>query len=245
MKDRILDELASEKQEKWEKRKQKRAEYEELRKNTSEIYKKIQAAREEVDKARDNLNYEYESLKEKHPERSNIWKAYQEKRAEIDAEIAPIRTKSNEEHRLMNECFDKAKDAFLYGDKNKGLKLSDDGRKHQDERDRLNAEVKEKINRIRAAKKEAMELAPPQDRYAFDRARERFDNAKRELFNLQEQFSNMKCSKNDKYEELQTAEAEFQEARKAFEERLKLISQPQPEEKTPKRMSFFSTSWFK
>lgn len=245
MRDRILDELREEKQKKWEDRKQKRIEYEELRKKTSEIYKKIQDMRDEVNQARDVLNQEFEHLKEKHPERSGVWKAYQEKRAEIDAEIAPIRAKANEEHRLMNDLFDQSKEAYRSGDEEQGKRLSQSGRLHKKERDRLNAEVKERINMIKAAKKEAMRLAPPQDRYGFDQASEHFNKVKRELSSLQEQFNKAKVSKNEKYEELQAAETAFQEVRNAFEERLNLINQPQSDEKPSKRMSFFSTSWFK
>ncbi len=245
MRDRILDVLALEKQEKWEARKKQREEYEEQKRQTSKDYRKMQDARDEVNEAREILNKEFELLKEEHPERTRIWQAYHEKRATINEEIAPLRAKSDEEHHLMNDFYDQAERAYLSGDKEKADQLSQEARSHRLERNRLNAEVKEAINKIRAAKKEAMELAPPQDRYGFDTARERFEKAKRALVSAEEQFSNSKNIKHEKYAKLQNAEMEFQAARDAFEERLKLVRQPQPEEETPKRMSFFSTAWFK
>ncbi|MBP5648369.1 putative nuclear RNA export factor SDE5 [Candidatus Saccharibacteria bacterium] len=226
MRDRILDVLALEKQDKWQIREQKHEEYEELKQKTNRIYDMIEAAREEVNEARDILNKEFELLKVDHSNRSKVWDEYYEKRAEINDEITPLRAKADEQHRLMNECYDDAEQAYLSGDEELSTELLQKARQHRIKRNEFNTEVKEAVNRIRVAKKEAMLKAPPQDRYGFDRARERFNKAKQKLNDIKTQFDNAKRLKNDKYIELQDAETEFRVAKKAYDDRLNLIKWP-------------------
>lgn len=242
MRDLILDELGYEKQKKWEVKQKKWKEYEELQEALRKVYGALKQARKERDEAREFLNHEYELLKSEHPERSAVWKEYEEKRAAINSEIDPLKIESNKEHGLMIECFEAAKIAYKNGEKEMARDLSKEGYEHQARRNALNEKVKEGTKRIKAFKAEAMEKAPPHDRSAFDLFRDRYYSAKRTLDSLQVRFDRMKKEKEKKYEEVKQAEHEFAEARKAFDIRLEIVRRMKAKE-DELRTTYFGDSW--
>ena len=223
MRDLILDELGYEKQKKWEKKQEKWREFKKIQDALRNVYGALKQAHEEMNEAREILNHEYELLKEEHPTRSIVWKEYEEKREQINQELDPLKDLSNQEHSLMIEYFEAARDAYKNGEKEKAKALSEKGHEHQAKRDELNLEIKEGVKRIKAFKAEAMEKAPPHDRSAFDLARDRFYNAKRTLADIQRRFDSVKAEKERKYDEFTQADHEFAEARKAFETRLEIV----------------------
>jgi DNA-nicking Smr family endonuclease len=62
-----------------------------------------------------------------------------------DQVFAKYREKANKEHDLMAQCFENSKTAFTSGRKDEAKKLSDEGKKHQENKDKYQKEAAQQI----------------------------------------------------------------------------------------------------
>lgn len=88
-----------------------------MRERANLAYDEMQDAWRERCDAREEMNREYEALQIASNHYREVWDEYGRIRDANNARIESLRYEADNEHRMMRECFDRASDAYEYGDK--------------------------------------------------------------------------------------------------------------------------------
>lgn len=215
-----LDSLKAKEQEAFRQKQAAYQRYEEVKKLTDSAYINMQSAWNDRCSAREVMNSEYEAMQASSSNYREIWAEYSRIRDDNNARIQRLRSDSDCEHRMMQDCFERASFAYTSGDKAEASSLSAEGRNHKERRDSINAEVSSLSYEIRSAKMSAESRAPKTDGSAFRSAKSAFNEAKSCHESAQAEFNRLKVERDRLKAEFDTAQKRFLQYKEEFRKRL-------------------------
>ena len=215
-----LDSLKQREQEAFRRKQSAFQRYAEARNRASEAHDTMQAAWEERCSAREEMNREYEEMQRVSNNYREVWDEYGRIRDENNARIESLRSEAESEHQMMKDCFDRASDAYEYGDKSEAPIYSAEGHEHKERRNELNEEVSRLIQEVRDAKTNAEWRAPKTDSSAFHRAKDIFNEAKARHESAQSEFKRLKAERDSCKAEFIAAQEEHTRLKEEFQRKL-------------------------
>lgn len=222
--DHELDRLKQEEQEAF---RRKQAAWDRLvkaRELTDAAHDEMERAWEKRSNAREIMNREFEATKSAREVADDVWGEYKRIREANSYQIDSLRAEATREHEEMIRCFEQASTEYECGDKSMAPVYSEEGHRHQDRRDELNAEVHNLIQEIRDAKQHAECAAPSFNGSSFSSARAEFESAKAEHEALQARFKRFKEDLYRYKAEFDAAKAEHERLKEEFHKRLDIVN---------------------
>ena len=215
-----LDSLKAKEQEAFRQKQAAYQRYEEAKKLTNSAYINMQSAWNDRCSAREVMNSEYEAMQASNSNYREVWAEYSRIRDDNNARIQRLRSDSDHEHRMMQDCFGRASFAYTSGDKAEASSLSAEGRSHKERRDSINAEVSSLSYEIRSAKMGAESRAPKTDGSAFRSAKSAFNEAKSCHESAQAEFNRLKAERDRLKAEFDAAQKRFLQYKEEFQKKL-------------------------
>ena len=215
-----LDSLKAKEQEAFHQKQAAYQRYAEAKKLTDSAYINMQSVWDDRCSAREVMNSEYEAMQASNSIYREVWAEYSRIRDNNNARIQQLRSDSDYEHRMMQDCFERASFAYESGDKAEASSLSAEGRSHKERRDSLNAEVSSLSYEIRSAKMSAESRAPKTDGSAFRSAKSAFNEAKSCHESAQAEFNRLKAERNRLKAEFDAAQERFLQYKEEFQRKL-------------------------
>lgn len=215
-----LDSLKAKEQEAFRQKQAAYQRYDEAKKLTDSAYINMQSAWNDRCSAREVMNSEYEAMQASNSNYREVWDEYSRIRDDNNARIQRLRSDSDYEHRMMQDCFERASFAYTSGDKAEASSLSAEGRSHKERRDSINAEVSSLSYEIRSAKMSAESRAPKTDGSAFRSAKSAFNEAKSCYESAQAEFNRLKAERDRLKAEFDAAQKRFLQYKEEFQKKL-------------------------
>ena len=215
-----LDSLKAKEQEAFRQKQAAYQRYEEAKKLTNSAYINMQSAWNDRCSAREVMNSEYEAMQASNSNYREVWAEYSRIRDDNNARIQQLRSDSDHEHRMMQDCFERASFAYTSGDKAEASSLSAEGRSHKERRDSINAEVSSLSYEIRSAKMSAESRAPKTDGSAFRSAKSAFNEAKSCHESAQAEFNRLKAERDRLKAGFDAAQKRFLQYKEEFQKKL-------------------------
>ena len=215
-----LDSLKQREQEAFRRKQSAFQRYAEARDRASEAHDTMQDAWEERCSAREEMNREYGELQRASENYREVWDEYGRIRDENNARIESLRSEAESEHQMMKDCFERASDAYEYGDKSEAPIYSAEGHEHKERRNELNEEVSRLIQEVRDAKANAEWRAPKTDSSAFHRMKDIFNEAKARHESAQSEFKRLKAERDSCKAEFIAAQEEHTRLKEEFQRKL-------------------------
>ena len=215
-----LDSLKAKEQEAFRQKQAAYQRYDEAKKLTESAYMNMQSAWNDRCSAREVMNSEYEAMQTSNSNYREVWAEYSRIRDDNNARIQRLRSDSDCEHRMMQDCFERASFAYTSGDKAEASSLSAEGRSHKERRDSINAEVSSLSYEIWSAKMSAESRAPKTDGSAFRNAKSAFNEAKSCHESAQAEFNRLKAERDRLKAEFDTAQKRFLQYKEEFQKKL-------------------------
>lgn len=215
-----LDPLKTREQDAFHRKQEAYQRYKEAKDRASTAHDIMQSAWEERCRTREFMNHEYEVMKASSEHFRATWDEYGRIRDANNSRIESLRYEADREHEEMKACFDRASDAYEYGDKAEAPIYSAEGHDHKERRDQLNAEISALIQEIRDAKANAQYQAPKTDSSSFHEAKERFNAAKTRHESAEAEFKTLKAERDRYKAEFDSAQAEHTRLKDEFTKKL-------------------------
>lgn len=210
-----LDRLKAEQDVAFRRKQEAYQNYERAKESTDSAHDIMQNAWDERVRARERMNQEFERRKAGFEHRDAVWEDYARIRDYNNSQIESLKHDADYEHRAMQDYFDRASDAYAYGDKSEAPILSQEGHEHKARRDELNAEISRLANEVKSAKASAEMHAPGIDSSSFEYAKAEFERQKAIHESAQTEFKNQKAERDrlkQIFDALQEEHARCQEA---------------------------------
>lgn len=218
-----LDRLKAEQQSLFEQKQAAFQKFKDLQDQTNAAHDAMQSAWEERTRTRERMNSEFEARKSAYDHRDSVWDEYGRIRDYNNSRIESLKYEADAEHRAMHDCFERASNAYQYGDKSEAPMWSQEGHEHKDRRDELNAEISELAREVKQAKTNAEASAPKVDSSAFNYAKSAFEQAKARHESAQAEFKRLKALRDFAKAEFDRLQTQFKQAQAAFNRRLEEI----------------------
>ena len=218
-----LDRLKTEQQSFFEQKQVAFQRFKDLQERTNIAHDVMQSAWDERVRAREHMNSEFEAKQSAYSHRDSVWEEYGRIRDYNNSRIESLRYEADAEHRAMQDCFERASDAYQYGDKSEAPYYSQEGHMHKDRRDELNAEISELAREVKQAKANAESSAPRVDSSAFNYAKSAFESAKARHESAQAEFKRLKAMRDSAKAEFDRLQAQFKQAQATFNRKLEEV----------------------
>ena len=218
-----LDRLKAEQQSLFEQKQVAFQKFKDLQEQTNTAHDAMQSAWDERVSTRERMNAEFEARQSAYSHRNLVWDEYGRIRDYNNSRIESLKYEADAEHRAMQDCFERASDAYQYGDKSEAPYYSQEGHAHKDRRDELNAEISELAREVKQAKANAEALAPRIDSSAFNYAKSAFESAKARHESAQAEFKRLKGRRDSAKSEFDQLQARFKQAQDAFNRKLEEV----------------------
>lgn len=218
-----LDRIKSEEQAAFQRKQSAWAAYDEIKRRTSDAHNVMQSAWNERVGARDEMNREYDSMSTANERHREIWNEYGRIRDYNNSRIESLRYEANTEHYEMQRCFEQASSEYEYGEKSMASVYAQEGHRHKERRNELNAEISELCQEIRDAKQNAEWRAPKTDASSFRSAKARFEAAKERHEAAQAEFKRLKAERDRLKGRFDAAQAEHKRLKAEFQRKLEEV----------------------
>lgn len=187
----------------------------------SKAYDAMQSAWNERESTRKTLNREYKAMKETSARFREVWNGYENVSEGYKADVTRLRELANTEHYEMIDCFKKATDCYLSGDKASASEWSQKGHAHKERRNELNSEVGKLCEELRSIKQNTDTRAQRTDSTAFHTAKDAYEKAKSEHIAKEKEFKRLQAERDRLKAEFDTAKAEHDRAKDEYYKKLK------------------------
>lgn len=218
-----LDRLKAEQDAAFQRKQEAYQNYKCAKESTDIAHDVMQRAWDERVRAREKMNEAFEQRKESFEHHDSVWGEYARIRDYNNSQIESLKYDADYEHRAMQDCFDRASDAYTYGNKSEAPILSQEGHEHKERRDELNAEISRLANEVKSAKASAEMRAPKVDSSSFESAKAEFERLKEIHESAQTEFKNQKAERDRLKCIFDALQEEHMRCQKAFQNRLALI----------------------
>ncbi|MBQ6461625.1 DUF1771 domain-containing protein [Candidatus Saccharibacteria bacterium] len=215
-----LDSLKAREQEAFHRKQSAFQKYVDAKERANTAHDTMQSAWEERCSAREEMNREFEDMRHSSDNYHEVWDEYGRIRDANNARIESLRYEADSEHQMMKDCFERASDAYEYGNKAEAPIYSAEGHDHKDRRDELNEEISRLVQEIRDAKANAEWRAPKTDSSAFHKAKEMFNNAKARHESAENEFKRLKAERDYYKAEFNSAQEEHVRLKEEFQKKL-------------------------
>ncbi len=223
VRDAILTELKNVSQELFRRKQEAWDAYAATRERVAEAHDKMISAWGKRTTTREKMNEEYTVLQESIEHCRLVWDKYGQIRDERNTRIEALRAEAESEHRQMVACFNQASVEYETGNKADSPLLAEKGRKHQERRNELNAQIGELIQEIKNAKQNAKDTAVKPDNVPFQAAKAAFESAKSAHEEAQAEFKRLKTLRDEAKAKFDAIQAQYLEVKNAFQERLDVL----------------------
>ncbi|MBR3236384.1 hypothetical protein IKF92_01755 [Candidatus Saccharibacteria bacterium] len=190
--------------------------YDVARKLTNEAYFEMQSAWDELEKARKEMDREYNSIYDVSDYYREVWEAYSRFREETDTRISILRHSSALEQAKMKENFEKANIEYERGDREMAKMYTRDGHDHKGCRDGINEKIASLCQKIKEAREEAEAKAPRPNQEELTAAIKAFKAARKKHRTAREKFLHLKASRDDLWKKFEMADALYKNAQKDY-----------------------------
>lgn len=194
--------------------------FKELQDQTNTAHDAMQIAWNERVHARERMNSEFEARKSAFSHRDLVWNEYARIRDRNNSRIESLKREADAEHRAMQNCFERASNAYQYGNKSEAPYYSQQGREYKYRRDALNAEISELAREVKQAKANAEASAPRVNSYVFNSVKSAFESAKVRHESAQAEFKRLKAMRDSAKAEFDRLQTQFKQAQAAFNRKL-------------------------
>ena len=215
-----LDRLKAEQQSLFEQKQAAFQRFKDLQEQASSAHAVMQSAWDERVRSRERMNSEFEARQAAYSHRDSIWDEYSRIRDYNNSRIEMLKCEADSEHRAMQDCFERASNAYQYGDKSEAPFYSQEGHEHKDRRNELNAEISELARNVKQARANAEASAPKVDSSAFNYAKAAFEEAKARHESAQGKFNELKALRDSAKAEFEHLQEQFKQAQTAFNRKL-------------------------
>ena len=196
----------------------------------TQAYEAMQSAWQERVTAKERMDREYAAMQREIEDNQATWDEYSRISQRNNERIDALRSEADREHQDMIDCFERASNAYKYGDKAEAPIYSREGYEHRQRRDDLNDEVVDLIRENKAAREVAKSKTSHIDKTAFHSARESFLQAKARHQSARDEFKHCKARRDRLQSEFEVAHAAHLKLKAEFQRRLEAVrSQSQRE----------------
>ncbi|MBQ3432775.1 DUF1771 domain-containing protein [Candidatus Saccharibacteria bacterium] len=218
-----LDRLKAEQQSLFEQKQAAFQKFKDLQEQTNNAYDMMESAWDDRVAARECMNVEFTTRQSALAYRDVVWDEYCRIRDCNNSRIEALKYDADAEHRAMQECFERASDAYQYGDKSEAPYWSQQGHEHRARRNELNAEISELGREVKQAKANAEASAPRVDFSAYNRARVAFESAKARHESAQAEFKRLKTLRDSAKIEFDQLQTRYKQAQEAFNRKVEEV----------------------
>lgn len=218
-----LDRLKAERQSLFEQKQAAFQRLKDLQGQTNVAYDTMQSAWDERVRARERMNSEFEARRSAYAHRDTVWSEYGRIRDHNNSRIESLKHEADAEHHAMQDCFERASNAYQCGDKAGARYYSQEGHEHKARRDELNATISALAREVKQAKANAEASAPRVDSSAFNHAKSAFELAKARHKAAQDEFKRLKALRDSARDEFNLLQSQFKQAQAAFDRKLEEV----------------------
>ena len=181
--------------------------YLEVVKLLASAHRAMQVAWEERCAAEEAMREEYEIVRVLSECNREVWGEYNCIRDYNDARIASLRVAAKREEKEMKWWFKKADEEYEHGDQSVAPLYAEEGREHQENRDKFNEKIRKLRQETEDAKRAAKNQIEKADTSAFESAKRKFRRAKNRHEFARAEFNSLKAEHSrlkSEYEKLQS-----------------------------------------
>lgn len=160
---------------------------------TNRLYNAFQAAWQKRAAARDEMNREFQRMKETNAYNDAIWDEYKRVRDYNNSRISSLKYEADQAYSNMQNAFQNASNAFNYGNKAAAPGYSAEGKRHKATLQSLNSQIKQLGSEVKAAKARAQMSSGGTSADYFKSAKAKFQIAKAEHEAAQANFKSAKA----------------------------------------------------
>lgn len=179
------------------------------------LYEAKERAKRACDEARADMNREYEELHRF----DHVWDEYTRIKEANNPRIETLKHRADYLASQMREAFQRASDAYNYGDRSLAPAYSAEGREYKAELENLNEEISALCREVKSARL-AAESWGRRDSSAFRAAKSRFEARKREQRDAQEELGAYVAETRRMKAEFENAKKRHLRLQELFQERL-------------------------
>ena len=181
------------------------------------LYEQKKNAKSTCDEAKAEMNREFEELHRY----DFIWDEYNRIKEINNPRITSLKSRADYLAYQMKDAFQRASDAYNYGDKSLAPGYSAEGRQYKDELESVNREVSELCSEVKSARMRAESYK--KNSSAFRSAQSRFREAKREQERAQNELNAYVAETKHLKTAFEEAKKRHLHAQELFQERLAVV----------------------
>ena len=136
-----LDRLKSEENVAFNRKQEAYKRYQEAKKRTDAAYQEQQASWNKVTIARNEMNRAYDERQYTRRNNDNVWSEYKRIRDNNNSQITYLKVQADSLYSNMKNAFDRASDAYNYGNKADAKIYSNEGKDYQSQLKSVNAQI--------------------------------------------------------------------------------------------------------
>ena len=223
MRDMELDRLKSEQDHTFARQQEAYQNKKRLDDEKNRLYEIAQNAWQRRSSARDEMNREYERMQFERSHNDAVWDEYKRIRDNNNRRIDALTQQADDLYQRMVSCFERASDAYNYGDKSSAPGYAAEGRQYQALLKSANEEKSRLCNEVKSAKAYAESFSGKIDSTLFQNAKTKFETAKREHEIAESAFKEAKQRAESAKREFECAKQNHKSAKDAFQQRLKQV----------------------
>lgn len=223
MRDEELDRLKSEQDRTFNQQQEAYQHKKRLDDEKNRLYKIAQNAWQRRSSARDEMKREYERMQAERSRNDAVWDEYKRIRDSNNGRIDALTQQADDLYQRMVGCFERASDAYNYGDKSSAPGYAAEGRQYQALLKSVNGEKSRLCNEVKSAKAYAESFSGKADSTLFHNAKIQFETAKREHETAESAFKEAKQRAEFAKREFECAKQNHKSAKEAFQQRLKQV----------------------
>lgn len=187
------------------------------------LYEIAQNAWQRRSSAREEMNREYERMQSERSRNDAVWDEYKRIRDSNNGRIDALTQQADDLYQRMVSCFERASDAYNYGDKSSAPGYAAEGRQYQALLKSANAEKSRLCNEVKSAKAHAESFSGKTDSTPFHNAKAQFETAKREHEIAESACKQAKQRAETAKMEFECAKQNHKTAKDAFQQRLNQV----------------------
>jgi hypothetical protein len=187
------------------------------------LYEASQSAWQRRASTKDEMNREFERMQSERDRNNSVWDAYKRVRDDNNSRIESLKHQADDVYRSMVNCFERASEAFKFGDKSAAPGYSAEGKQYQARLNELNNEIRRLGAEVKAARAGADSHAGGSNASSFNGAKVRFESAKREHQSAETAFKEAKRRAEAARAVFEQSKVENKRAQETFKRRLEQV----------------------
>lgn len=211
-----LDRLKSEEDAAFNRKQEAYKRYQEAKKRTDAAYQEQQASWNKVTIARNEMNRAYDERQYTRRNNDNVWSEYKRIRDNNNSQITYLKAQADSLYSNMKNAFERASDAYNYGNKADAKIYSNEGKDYQAQLKSVNAQISRLGQEVKNARTHAEAYGGKTDSSSFTSAKNKFEDAKSVHKLIEAKFKSAKAERERLHSEFKTLNEEYKRKASAF-----------------------------